>query len=109
MKRLINNKVYVFITISLFLIFAMVSCFITRRIEISEHKLTTIDSFVTYIVDPKLQELNFYWKNDTGGIIRSIENLDRHVRSKNAEINFCHEWWNVFERLFASRSVYREF
>lgn len=67
----------------------MVSCFITHRLDISEHKLTTIDSFVTYTVDPKLLELNFYWKNDTGEIIRNIENLDRHVRNKNARLIFA--------------------
>lgn len=38
---------------------------------------------VSYIVDPGVTEIAFYWKNDSGEIIGSIPNLRKWVESKN--------------------------
>lgn len=107
MKQQIHNKLYVIAIILLFLIFAMVSCFITHSVLISEHKLTTIDSFVTYTVDPKLHELNFYWKNDSGEIIRNIKNLDKYVRSKNARLIFATNG-GMYQKDYSPQGLYIE-
>jgi uncharacterized protein YigE (DUF2233 family) len=87
--RSIKNRVFVYLALSFALIVVLVSSFASHQSDNSQHPLTSIDSFVTYIVDPKLQELNFYWKDDTGAIIRSIENLMCHVEGKNSRLLFA--------------------
>jgi uncharacterized protein YigE (DUF2233 family) len=47
------------------------------------------DQILAYIVDTKTQDLQFYWKNDKGEILKSIRNLKNYVESKNLKLNFA--------------------
>lgn len=47
------------------------------------------DTFLSYVVDTKKQDLQLYWKNDSGQIFGSIRNLINHVESKNADLTFA--------------------
>lgn len=47
------------------------------------------DRILAYSVDTKKQNLQFYWKNDKGEILGSIQNLKNYVESKNLTLNFA--------------------
>ena len=47
------------------------------------------DRILSYTVDTKKQNLQFYWKNDNGEIIGSIKNLRTYVERKNLTLNFA--------------------
>ncbi len=87
--RLIKKNAFAYLTLSVSLIVILISCFATHQVATPPIQLTSLDSFVTYIVDPKIKEINFYWKDDTGEIIRSIENLLCHVEGKNLKLVFA--------------------
>lgn len=89
MMKLFKKRVFVYIPLSIALVFFLVSGFSPSRNASEPHPLTSVDSFVTYVADPKTQDLNFYWKDDTGAIIRSIENLMCHVESNDSRLLFA--------------------
>lgn len=39
--------------------------------------------------DPKIENIQFYWKDDNGNVIKSINNLKRYVESKNENLKFA--------------------
>ncbi len=47
------------------------------------------DRILAFSVDTKKQNLQFYWKNDNGEILGSIQNLKNYVESKNLTLNFA--------------------
>ena len=47
------------------------------------------DRILAYSVDTKKQNLQFYWKNESGEILGSIQNLKNYVESKNLTLNFA--------------------
>jgi uncharacterized protein YigE (DUF2233 family) len=47
------------------------------------------DHILSYTVDLKTQDLQLYWKNDKGEILRTIQNLKTHVESKNLTLIFA--------------------
>jgi len=47
------------------------------------------DRILAYTVDPKTQDLQLYWKNDKGEILKSIKNLKAFVESKNLTLTFA--------------------
>jgi len=47
------------------------------------------NQLLTYEVDPKTQNIQFYWKNENGEIFRSIKNLKTNVESKNKKLVFA--------------------
>jgi uncharacterized protein YigE (DUF2233 family) len=47
------------------------------------------DRILAYSVDTKKQNLQFYWKNDNGEILGSIQNLKNYVENKNLTLNFA--------------------
>jgi uncharacterized protein YigE (DUF2233 family) len=47
------------------------------------------DKILAYTVEPKKQNLQFYWKNDSGEILGSIQNLKTYVESKNLTLTFA--------------------
>ncbi len=53
------------------------------------HPPLSDDSFVSYVVDPATQDLAFYWKDDTGAIISTFNNLKLFVESKNLTLVFA--------------------
>lgn len=54
--------------------------------------LALIDSdsdFVTYIADPKTQDIKLYWKNDQSQNFKSIQNLKFYLENKNKKLQFA--------------------
>ena len=47
------------------------------------------DKIISYIVDPKKQDLQLYWKDDKGQIIQNFENLKTYVAGKNKKLVFA--------------------
>ena len=47
------------------------------------------DTIISYTVDPAKQDIQLYWKNDQGEILKSIQNLKSFVESKNATLAFA--------------------
>jgi uncharacterized protein YigE (DUF2233 family) len=47
------------------------------------------DAIIGYTVDLKKQNLQLYWKNDKGEILRSIQNLKAHVESNGKTLLFA--------------------
>ena len=47
------------------------------------------DQILAYTVDTKTQDLKLYWKNESGGIFGSIQNLKTYVESKNLTLTFA--------------------
>lgn len=86
--RFTNRRILSY-SILLGLLFVVLISFVESHQIVTQQQTSSIDSFVTYIVDPKKHELNFYWKDDTGEIIRSIENLMCHVEGKGSRLVFA--------------------
>lgn len=47
------------------------------------------NQILSYTVDCKTQEIQFYWKNDSGVILKSILNLKNYVEQKNKSLVFA--------------------
>ena len=47
------------------------------------------DKFIAIEVDPKIQNLEFYWKNDNGQIIKNFNNLKTIVEGKGEQLLFA--------------------
>lgn len=47
------------------------------------------DNILAYTVDTKKQDLQLYWKNDNGEMLKSIQNLKNYVESKNLTLTFA--------------------
>ena len=47
------------------------------------------DQILAYTVDTEIQDLQLYWKNDSGEILGSIQNLKTYVESKNQTLVFA--------------------
>ena len=50
--------------------------------------LTEDERFVSYIVNPKKQNLEFFWKNERGEHFKNAENLISWLKSKNKKLLF---------------------
>jgi uncharacterized protein YigE (DUF2233 family) len=51
--------------------------------------IEAVDSILSYIVDAKKQDLRLYWKNDSGEIINTFDNLKTFVESKQQTLLFA--------------------
>jgi uncharacterized protein YigE (DUF2233 family) len=47
------------------------------------------DRFITYVVNPKKQDLKLYWKNEKGENFRSIQNLKSWLQKNKKELAFA--------------------
>jgi len=45
--------------------------------------------YVIFEANPKTENIKFYWKDDNGQIIKSINNLKKYVESKNENLKFA--------------------
>jgi uncharacterized protein YigE (DUF2233 family) len=53
------------------------------------------ENILSYIVDPKKQDLKLYWKDDKGQLIKSILNLKTWLDSKDKNLIFAMNGWYV--------------
>ncbi len=56
---------------------------------IAFHKKSSENEILSYQVNPKTQDLAFYWKNDQGEIINTIGNLKKQVEANNQTLVFA--------------------
>lgn len=47
------------------------------------------DPYISYIVDPKTQHLELYWKDDKGNILRSLGNLESYLATRRKRLVFA--------------------
>lgn len=52
-------------------------------------KLKSDRDFVIFEINPRTEHIQFYWKDDNGQIIKSINNLKKYVESKNETLKFA--------------------
>ncbi len=83
MKKILSNnkRLLVFLIISIIISGGFVT--LTSEFE------SVNDNIVSYTADTKSQNIAFYWKDDSGQIIRSLGSLKTIVESKNEELVFA--------------------
>lgn len=54
-----------------------------------KEKIQDENRFVIYQVNPKKQNLKFYWKNDKNEVLKSIDHLKNEVESKSEKLVFA--------------------
>lgn len=68
--------------------------------------LQAVDArILAYTVDPKTQNLQLFWKNDKGEILKSIQNLKSYVESKNLKLTFAMNG-GMFDKNFAPQGLF---
>ncbi|MCO6176399.1 phosphodiester glycosidase family protein [Flavobacterium sp. NRK F10] len=63
--------------------------FTTVLVAYKANQDTFENRILAYKVDPKIQNLQFYWKNDEGTILKNIKNLKDYIESKNQTLIFA--------------------
>lgn len=63
--------------------------------------------FITYRVNPEKQNIQMYWKNDKGEILKSIDHLNHYIQSKNEKLVFAMNG-GMFEPDNAPKGLYIE-
>jgi uncharacterized protein YigE (DUF2233 family) len=53
----------------------------------SHHSIN--DQILSYTVDTQIQDIQLYWKNDKGEILKSIQNLKSYVENKKLKLTFA--------------------
>jgi len=55
----------------------------------TEKSVADDDVIISYIADPKKQDIQLYWKDDKGTILQSIQNLKDYLGSKGKKLVFA--------------------
>src|SRR5580765_7679429 len=76
-------------TIRRFLIIGLLVLAIGGLICISAKRSPVDEKILSYTVDTKSQDLQFYWKDDSGKIFKSILNLKNWLDSKHKTLVFA--------------------
>lgn len=69
------------------LILSVTIAYFSLSFDIKKDSVNTL--MISYIVSPDSLDINFYWKDDNGKILRSIENLKKFVQDKNLNLIFA--------------------
>ena len=69
----------------LLLIIALISI---GFLALSKNEIVEDELFISYIVNPKKQNLEFFWKNEKGENFKNAENLISWLKSKNKKLLF---------------------
>ena len=69
----------------LLLIIALISI---GFLALSKNEIVEDELFISYIVNPKKQNLEFFWKNEKGEHFKNAENLISWLKSKNKKLLF---------------------
>lgn len=70
-------------------------------------KLKKEDDFVIFKVNPKVDHISFYWKNDDGQILKSIDNLKKKVERDKKNLKFAMNG-GMFEKNNFPKGLYIE-
>lgn len=65
----------------------------------------TEEQILSYIVNLKTQDLQFYWKNDEGEVFKSIQNLKNYVEKQNLKLTFAMNG-GMFKRDFSPQGLF---
>jgi uncharacterized protein YigE (DUF2233 family) len=84
----------------LFSIASLAFIFIAFRYK----QLPNNELMVAYVVDAKKQKVDFYWKNDKGETLKSIQNLKEYVESKKRKLLFAMNG-GMFKRDFSPQGL----
>ncbi|SFD17374.1 Uncharacterized protein YigE, DUF2233 family [Chitinophaga sp. CF118] len=76
------KRYYSFILFAAFALLTVVSIAFT-------HKHPNETDIISYTVDPKIQDLRFYWKDDNGHILGSIQHLKNYLDNKQQKLVFA--------------------
>jgi uncharacterized protein YigE (DUF2233 family) len=79
MNSTIKRKAFVFLSALLLIVVA----------SFAFNAISPEEKIVSYTVDLKYQHLEMYWKNDNGEILRSIQQLKKHVEGKGEQLVFA--------------------
>lgn len=63
------------------------------------------EQILTYIVDPKTQDIQFFWKDDKGETLKSIKNLINYVEGKNLKLTFAMNG-GMFNKDFSPKGLF---
>jgi uncharacterized protein YigE (DUF2233 family) len=96
----LERKGKITILIALLLLAAGFIAFTITKRSVDKHILS-------YTVDPKVQNIQFYWKNDNGLPLESIQNLKTYVEAKNQTLLFAMNG-GMFMQGFAPQGLYKE-
>jgi len=66
----------------------LVICLAAGTGAATRHDAST-DSILSHVVDPKEQDIQFYWKDDQGEIFKSIQRLSDHLGQKHSKLVFA--------------------
>jgi uncharacterized protein YigE (DUF2233 family) len=58
-------------------------------IAFTEKRQPNEASIISYSVDPKKQDLQLFWKNDKGEVLKNFQNLKSYVERKNKKLLFA--------------------
>jgi len=81
---MVRNRIVLFVSL-IVIIIAGIFFIAGNKADIPESNKKVI----SYVVDAKSQDIHFYWKNDSGKIIRSIQGLKTFVESKSYKLLFA--------------------
>lgn len=62
---------------------------IAFSIGFTKTETTVDDPILSYTVDPRVQDLRFYWKDEKGKNFGSIQNLKTYIKGKNQTLIFA--------------------
>ncbi len=69
-------------------LFALITLILVGFVAISKNKLAEDNRFISYIVNPKKKNLEFFWKNENGENFKNAENLISWLKSRNKKLLF---------------------
>lgn len=82
-------------------IFIVVICFCSYTTQDTESK------FISYVVNSKKQNLNFYWKNKNGTIISNFKSLKNELENKGEKLVFATNG-GMYDKNFNPQGLYIE-
>jgi uncharacterized protein YigE (DUF2233 family) len=65
------------------------------------------EEFLSYTVNPKIQQLEFFWKDDKGKIINNFANLKLHLELSNKKLLFAMNG-GIYEKEYSPKGLYIE-
>jgi uncharacterized protein YigE (DUF2233 family) len=71
------------------LVIMIIAVFLTAGASSLHPSYVPEDGMISCIVDPGRQDLQLYWKDDSGNILGSIQRLKDHVEHKHKELMFA--------------------
>lgn len=86
------------IPIIIFCFYIVLSC---------KEKLKTENDFVIFTVNPQVENISFYWKDNDGRILKSIDNLKKYVEREDKNLKFAMNG-GMFEKNNLPKGLYIE-